>query len=290
MRLLVTGKNGQIGWELGRALAPLGEVTSCDRTRLDLSNPDLLVSVVRSVRPDVIVNAAAYTAVDRAESDRKAAFAVNAAAPGILAAEAKRCGALLVHYSTDYVFDGTKQGPYLESDPTCPINVYGESKLAGETAIGESGARSIVLRTSWVYAARGANFLLTILRLARQKPELSVVDDQVGAPTSAPAIADATARIVAAATTGDSATGVYHLTAAGATSWCGFAQAIVASSGAATRVRPIPSAQYPTAAARPKNSLLDNDKLRRDYGIVLADWRAGLAGCLSELGPSIGGG
>jgi dTDP-4-dehydrorhamnose reductase len=282
--LLVTGRNGQVGWELARALAPLGDVTCCDRAQLDLTDPDAIASAVRSARPNVIVNAAAYTAVDRAESEREAAFAVNAAAPGILAEEAKRLNALLVHYSTDYVFDGAKRGAYVETDSTNPINAYGQSKLAGEIAIRNSGVRHVILRTSWVYSARGSNFLLSILRLARQQAELSVVDDQTGAPTWARDIADATAKIVAVGSEEDVPYGLYHLSAAGATSWHGFAQTIVAAARIGTTVRPIRSSQYKRPAARPSNSLLNNDKLRRDFGVALPDWRKGVADCLSELG------
>jgi dTDP-4-dehydrorhamnose reductase len=232
---------------------------------------------VRAANPDVIVNAAAYTAVDKAESEGDLAFAVNAVAPGILAEEARRSGTLLVHYSTDYVFDGSKPTPYVEDDAPNPLNVYGASKLAGERAIAASGCRHLILRTSWVYGPRGSNFLLTILRVARERPELRVVDDQIGAPTSSRAIAHATAQVLR-----PGAHGTYHLSAAGQVSWCGFARAILARAGVATPVVPIRSEDYPTAAKRPRNSLLENSRLRADFGVALAPWEAGLEEVMAE--------
>ena len=267
MRILLTGRNGQVGWELQGALAPLGEVTALGRAELDLRDAGRIRDAVRTVKPGVIVNAAAYTAVDKAEAERDLAFAVNAVAPGILADEAKRAGALLVHYSTDYVFDGTKGSPYTEADPTCPINVYGESKLAGEKAIQGSDCRFLILRTSWVYGPRGSNFMLTMLRLARERPELRVVDDQIGAPTSSLAIARATAQLLR-----PGAGGLYHLSAAGEVTWCGFARAILARAGIATPVRAIRTEDYPTPARRPRNSRLDCSRLRRDFDVALAPW------------------
>jgi len=272
LRILLTGRNGQVGWELLKALAPLGEIVAPDRARLDLRDPARTREAVRGANPDVIVNAAAYTAVDQAESEREAAFALNAAAPGVLAEEAKRSGALLVHYSTDYVFDGSKPAPYVEEDEPNPINVYGASKLAGERAIAAAGCRHLILRTSWVYGPRGSNFMLTMLRLARERPELRVVDDQVGAPTSSLAIARATAQLLR-----PGAHGTYHLSAAGRTSWCGFARAILARAGIATPVTAIRSEDYPAPARRPRNSRLNCARLRADFGLTLAPWEEQLA-------------
>jgi dTDP-4-dehydrorhamnose reductase len=272
LRILLTGRNGQVGWELLKALAPLGEIVAPARAELDLRDAARIREEVRAANPDVIVNAAAYTAVDKAESERDAAFAVNAGAPGVLAEEAKRSGALLVHYSTDYVFDGTKASPYVEEDAPNPINVYGESKLEGERAIAVSGCRYLMLRTSWVYGPRGSNFMLTMLRLAKERPELRVVDDQVGAPTSSLAIARATAQLLR-----PGAHGLYHLAAAGQTSWCGFARAILARAGIATPVTAIRTEDYPTPAKRPRNSRLDCSRLRADFGVTLAPWDEALA-------------
>jgi dTDP-4-dehydrorhamnose reductase len=272
LRILLTGANGQVGWELRRTLAALGELEALGRAELDLRDAGRIREAVRASNADVIVNAAAYTAVDKAESERDAAFAVNAAAPGVLAEEAKRSGALLVHYSTDYVFDGAKPVPYVEEDAPNPINVYGASKLAGERAIAGSGCRYLILRTSWVYGPRGANFYLTMLRLARERPELRVVDDQVGAPTSSLAIARATAQLLR-----PGAHGLYHLIAAGQTSWCGFARAILAGAGLATPVIAIRTEDYPAPARRPRNSRLDCSRLRADFGVALAPWEEELA-------------
>jgi dTDP-4-dehydrorhamnose reductase len=272
LRILLTGATGQVGWELRKTLAPLGEVKFFDRFGLDLADTPPLVATVRALQPEVIVNAAAYTAVDKAEAERDLAFAVNATAPRVLAEEAKRIGALLVHYSTDYVFDGEKGSPYVESDPTRPISAYGDSKLAGEQAIAKSGCRHLILRTSWVYGPRGRNFYLTMLRLAKERPELKVVDDQVGAPTSSLEIARATATLLA-----KGAQGLYHMTAAGETTWCGFARAILKGAGVATPVAPIRTEDYPTPAKRPRNSRLDCSKLRKETGVALAPWEEGLA-------------
>jgi dTDP-4-dehydrorhamnose reductase len=267
LTILLTGATGQVGWELRKSLAPLGEVKYFDRFGLDLADPSQLVAAARALRPRTIVNAAAYTAVDKAESERDAAFAVNATAPGVLAEEAKRLGALLVHYSTDYVFDGEKAAPYVEDDPTHPVSVYGESKLAGERAIAASGCRYLILRTSWVYGPRGKNFYLTMLRLAKERPELKVVDDQVGAPTSSLEIARATATLL-----DRDAQGLYHMAAAGETSWCGFARAILKRAGSTIPVVPIGTKDYPTPARRPRNSRLDCSRLRADFGVALAPW------------------
>jgi len=267
LKILLTGRNGQVGWELERSLAPLGQVIATDLATLDLADADATRRAVRAAKPDVIVNAAAYTAVDKAESERDLAHAINATAVGVLAEETKRLGALLVHYSTDYVFDGTKPSPYVEDDAPNPVNVYGASKLAGERAVQASGCGYLILRTSWVYGPRGSNFLLTMLRLARERPELQVVDDQIGAPTSSLAIARATAQLLRRG-----AGGLYHLTAAGAVTWCGFARAILARAGIATPVRAIRTEDYPTPARRPRNSRLDCSRLRKDFDVALAPW------------------
>ena len=269
MKVLLTGRNGQVGWELERALAPLGEVIALDRARLDLSDAAAIQRVVRDARPDVIVNAAAYTAVDRAESEPTLASAVNGVAPGILAEEARRCGALLVHYSTDYVFDGEKKAPYVEDDAANPINVYGKTKLEGERVIAGSGCRYLILRTSGVYGPRGHNFLRTVLRLAREHNELRMVEDRIGAPTSSAAIALATAEMLRHA----GPEGLFHMTASGETSWRGFADAIVASNHLQVRVVGIASQDYPAAARRPRYSVLDNGKLKNAYGLTLGSWQ-----------------
>jgi dTDP-4-dehydrorhamnose reductase len=293
LRILLTGKTGQVGSELVTALAPLGTVIACDRHALDLADSAAIGAKVREVRPGIIVNAAAYTSVDRAESEPELAMVVNGVAPGILAAEAARVGALLVHYSTDYVFDGAKQGPYFEDDAPNPLNVYGRSKLAGERAIQASGANYLILRTSWVYGATGRNFLVTIQRLAEERDEIKVVDDQTGAPTWCRDIATATGAILARISdaagvpTGAIKT-IYNLSAQGSASWYEFAVAILAdapvtSAKPRAKVVPIPTSDYPTAALRPPNSILSPDKLRRTFGIVLPHWLASLKTCLATL-------
>ena len=273
MRLLFFGGNGQVGRAL-QGFGTLGnELTVATRQDCDLTDTESVRSVVRRVRPEVIVNAAAYTAVDKAESDRESCFAVNAAAPRAMAEEAAALGAKLVHYSTDYVFDGTKATPYVEEDATGPRNVYGASKLAGEEGIAEAGGAFIILRTSWVYSNHGANFLKTMLRLRTERPELRIVADQHGAPTSADAIATATVRILTDAGAGKWTSGVYHMTAGGATSWYGFAKAIFARAGAPTpSLVPIESAEYPTPASRPANSVLSNEKFATHFGFRLPEW------------------
>lgn len=274
MRVLVLGGSGQLGWELVRALAPLGDVAAPARGACDLGDLDSLRRAVREARPEAIVNAAAYTAVDRAEAERDAAFAINARAPAALAEEARRLGAVLVHYSTDYVFDGEQAGPYREDDAPRPLNVYGESKLAGERAIAASGCRHLVLRTSWIYGARGANFFLTMHRLASAGRELRVVDDQYGAPNWCRALAEATAAILGRGPLAELPSGIYHLSARGRTSWRGYAQAIMDLLGIERTVVPIRTADYPLPARRPANSVLDTGKLERELGIALPDWRS----------------
>ena len=298
IRVLVTGSRGQVGAEVARALAGRAEVIAHERATLDLARPDEIRASIRAARPDVIVNAAAYTAVDRAESERDAAHVVNAEAPGEIAAEARRAGALLVHYSTDYVFDGASLGPYVEGDAPHPLNVYGETKLAGERAIEASGAAYLILRTSWVYGPSGRNFLLTILSAAATKPELRVVDDQRGAPTSSLALARATAEILSARGTGaidagslaaaKERSGLYHASARGETSWHGFAQAILERRARRSDFRmpaliAIPTREYPTPARRPANSMLSNAKLEAAFGVRFADWREGLDEVFSVL-------
>jgi dTDP-4-dehydrorhamnose reductase len=276
LRILLTGRNGQVGWELERKLAPLGEVIATDRATLDLADPDQIRRVVREAEPEVIVSAAAYTAVDKAESEPEVAMRINAFAPGVLAEEAKRLGALLVHYSTDYVFDGEKATPYVEDDTPNPINVYGKTKLDGERAIQAVACSHLILRTSWVYGPRGKNFLLTILRAAREKPEVRVVDDQIGAPTSSFSVAHATVEILRATQRAGTQKGTFHVTASGRTSWFAFAVAIVTRAGILTSVIPVTSDEYSGVAKRPRNSLLDNARLATSFGFGLTHWREGL--------------
>jgi len=291
--ILLTGANGQVGFELARSLQSLGYVVALDRSGLDLADSEQIRRVIRELSPALIVNAAAYTAVDEAESDLAAAMRLNAEAPDILAQEAKRLGALLIHYSTDYVFDGSKDGPYEEDDATNPLNVYGKSKFAGEQAIAASGCAHLILRTSWVYGARGKNFLRTILQLGAQREELSVVADQIGAPTWSRTIAAITSDMLSQLLVQDRdewlrRSGIYHLTACGATSWCGFAQAIFDTSTLANKpvVKAILTAAYsgfPTAAVRPKNSRLSNHKLFATFGLTAPDWRDALELCMADL-------
>jgi len=281
-RILVTGANGQLGFELARSLGALGEVVAADRETLDLARPDAIVAVVRAARPQLIVNAAAYTAVDRAETERDLAFAINGRAPGILAEEARRLGAVLIHYSTDYVFDGAGSIPYREDAPTAPLNAYGESKLAGERAVAAAGGQALVFRTSWVYGLRGSNFLLTIRRLAAERDELRIVADQVGVPNWCRVLAEATVRVAGSGTAAlaDRA-GLYHLSSTGATSWYEFARAIVGDAPR-PRVVPITSADYPTPARRPAYGVLDTTRFERAFGFALPSWRDALARCLAE--------
>jgi dTDP-4-dehydrorhamnose reductase len=283
MRILITGKNGQVGTELSRLYHSRGDVVLTGREECDLSSEQSIRDTVDRVKPTVIINAGAYTAVDQAEKEPNLCFAINAHAPQVLAQEAARLGALLIHYSTDYVFNGEKPEPYLETDPISPVNVYGESKAAGEAAIAQIATRYLVLRTSWVYGAHGKNFLRTMLRLGAERPELRVVDDQLGAPTSAAAIASATARLVEQSLSG--AQGIYHMTAAGSTSWCGFARAIFSAGGLSTQphVQPIASADYPTPARRPANSVLSNDKFAHAFGFRLPTWQQQLNEVLATM-------
>jgi len=300
IRVLVTGAGGQVGAEVARALEGRAEVAARDRAALDLADPKALANAVRELRPALIVNAGGYTAVDRAESEPTQAHAVNAVAPGVLAEEARRVGALLVHFSTDYVFDGSKRTPYVETDPTGPLGEYGRSKLAGEAAVAAAGGAHLVLRTSWVYGPRGRNFLLTMLRAGAERQELRVVDDQRGAPTSSLQLASLVARLLVpeegVREPGEAdlerlkaASGTYHATAAGETTWHGFAQAIF--DGWCVRLptyrRPrliaIPTSEYPTPARRPANSVLSNARLEAAFGTRIGDWAPGLEAVLSAL-------
>jgi dTDP-4-dehydrorhamnose reductase len=283
--ILILGKQGQIAWELQMTLASLGRVTVLGSQELDLANPDAIREKVRSIQPDIIVNAAAYTAVDKAESESELCFSINGIAPGILAELARESQALLVHYSTDYVFDGTKTTPYLETDATNPLSVYGASKLAGEQAISQVDCAHLILRTTWVYGNRGKNFLLTILRLAAEKQELKIVADQIGSPTWSRSISIATSQIIAQCRHDrTNIKGLYHLSAAGETSWHGFAVQIIDRYRslnpdlhlAIEQILPIPTTDYPTPAQRPANSVLDNSKLLTDFGVQLPDWNLSL--------------
>ena len=301
-RILVTGKNGQVGFELQRRLARLGQVIAVGRDEMDLADADSIRRAVRKAKPTLIVNAAAYTAVDQAESEPELALAINGTAPGILAEEAKRLNAALIHYSTDYVFDGEQDAPYTEDDEPRPVSAYGRSKLAGERAIQEVDAPHLILRTSWVYGARGKNFLLTIMRLAKEREELSIVEDQVGAPTWCRALALATDAVLASLQYGQPAfreacaerRGIYNLTATGQTSWHGFAAAILSNAASAKpgksdfalarvpTLKAITTEQYPTPAKRPRNSVLSNAKLQSVFGLAMPDWKSSLADCMSS--------
>jgi dTDP-4-dehydrorhamnose reductase len=301
-RILIVGNAGQLGRELERSFAGYGHVTGVNRATpdfaVDLSDAESLRTVVRKAAPDVILNAAAYTAVDRAESEPELAHAVNAAAPAVLAEEARTRRALLVHYSTDYVFDGTKREPWTEDDPVNPLSVYGASKLAGEQAIAAAGGKHLIFRTSWVYGPHGKNFLLTMLRLGRERDKLSIVNDQFGAPTTSLELADATRKIVEGVLNGNHGkpaewTGIYHMTCAESTSWFGFAQAIFTRAAAKLSAKmpeltPIPSEAYPTPAKRPRNSVLSNEKLAQRFGVQLASWSTALDNVIDELAKAQG--
>ena len=287
LNILISGKTGQVAVELQKHLAGLGNLIVLGRDVLDLSQPEQIRAQVRAHKPDLIIIAAAHTAVDQAESEPELAFAINAIAPGVFAEEAAALGIPLIHYSTDYVFDGSKPAPYTEDDATNPLGVYGKSKLAGELAIAASGAQHLILRTSWVYSTHGKNFLLTMQRLLQERPELRVVADQIGAPTWAGTIARSTRALIERWQAGDAgAWGTYHLTASGETSWFGFTQAIAAHLSAQGKtcatLEPIPASAYPTPAARPQNSRLDCSKLAREWGVTQPDWEAALSECVAE--------
>jgi dTDP-4-dehydrorhamnose reductase len=293
VKLLVTGANGQVGCELRQSLAPLGEVIALDRAACDLARPAEVARILRAATPDIIVNAAAYTAVDRAEQEEELATLINGTAVGEIAQAARQLGALLIHYSTDYVFDGRKDAPYAEDDVPSPISAYGRSKLAGERAIAQCGGRYLIVRTSWIYAARGHNFLKTVLRLARERDELRIVDDQIGAPTWARDLAAATAAMTRQArqeiARDDFESGLFHVTGSGATSWFVFAQAVVKQAeqfgllARKSKIVPIASSEYPVAATRPKNSRLSGARARHRFQIALPEWEQSLAVCMREL-------
>lgn len=300
MKIMLIGRNGQVGWELRRSLAVLGQVVACDRETADLSKPETLRPLIARMRPDVIVNAAAYTMVDKAEEEEALANTINAEAVCVLAAEARAAGALFVHYSTEYVFDGVKQGAYNEDDTTNPLNAYGRSKLAGERAVNATGGDWLVFRTSWVYGARGKNFLRTMLRLGAERETLNVVADQFGAPTPARMIADITAHAIREADRerrlGAFESGIFHLTAGDVTTWHGFASAIIDEARArlpgdaikARTVTPIPTCAYPTPARRPGNSALNNAKLERRFKISREPWQAGMSLVLDDVFDQVG--
>ena len=295
MKILLFGKNGQVGWELQRSLAPLGELVALDADSRemcgDFTDPDGLVQTVRAVAPDVIVNAAAHTAVDKAESEPELVRTLNALAPAVLACEAKLGNAWLIHYSTDYVFDGSGDRPWRETDPTAPLNVYGATKLEGEQFILQSGCKHLIFRTSWVYGARGGNFAKTMLRLAQERDSLTVIDDQVGAPTGADLLADVTAHAIRTAWQRPELSGLYHLVAAGETSWHGYASFVleyarragISLKVAPEAIQPVPTSAFPTPAKRPLNSRLDTAKLQSSFGLTLPMWQNGVARMLTEI-------
>jgi len=295
MKILVFGKGGQVGWELQRSLAPLGELVALDynSTELcgDFTRPQGIAETVRQVRPDVIVNAAAHTAVDKAESEPDLARAINALTPGVLAEEAQKLGAWLVHYSTDYVFDGSGRRPWVEGDAPAPLNVYGQTKLEGEQLIVEHCARHLIFRTSWVYGARGGNFAKTMLRLAQERERLTVIDDQFGAPTGSELLADVTAHAVRQVLRRPEDAGVYHLVASGETSWHGYAKLVIAGAQwlqsairiKASSIDPVPSSAFPTPARRPHNSRLDTTRVQATFGLRLPPWQQGVERMLAEI-------
>lgn len=294
MKILLFGRIGQVGWELNQSLQPLGEVIVLDKEDVDFSEPERLRDMVREIKPDIIVNAIAYTAVDKAEEEENLAAKINGSAPGVLAEEALKINALLVHYSTDYVFDGTKKEPYVETDEPNPLNAYGRTKLAGEVEIQSSGCDYLIFRTSWVYASRGHNFLLTILRLAKEREELSIVSDQIGSPTTARLIAETTILCMQQAmcerSKGVFSSDLYHLTASNSISWQGFAKEIVDVANQALNlelsikdIKAIPTIEYPTPARRPMNSRLDLSKLEKKFDVVMPDWKDALRLCMEDL-------
>ena len=295
MKILLFGKGGQVGWELQRSLAPLGDLVALDADSQilcgDFTNPEGLAQTVRAVAPDIIVNAAAHTSVDQAESEPELARTINALAPGVLAQEAKRSGAWLIHYATDYVFDGSGDKPWLETDPTGPLSVYGKTKLEGEEAIRATGCQHLIFRTSWVYAARGGNFAKTMLRLAQERDFLSVINDQIGAPTGADLVADISAHAIRTALRNPDVGGLYHLVAGGETSWHGYASFVIDFARQAgieikvtpEAIQPVPTSAFPLPAPRPKNSRLDTQKLKNTFGLNLPHWQSGVARMLTEI-------
>lgn len=296
MRILLLGKNGQVGWELQRSLAIAGEVVACDfdspgDLRADFSDPVSLGPLIRRIRPAAIVNAAAHTAVDKAESEPGLAEAINATGPAVLAREAAAINAALIHYSTDYVFDGSGELPRTEEAPPGPLSVYGRTKLAGEEAVRRCGCHHVILRTSWVYAARGHNFIRTMLRLAAERDELRVIDDQFGAPTGADLLADVTAVVLRRLLADPAVSGTYHCVAAGETTWHGFARFVIDWARehgrpvkvAPERILPVPTTEYPTPATRPRNSRLDTGRLRQTFGLTLPPWQQGVERMLVEI-------
>ena len=295
MKILLFGKGGQVGWELQRSLAPVGELIALDADSQqpcgDFTRLDDIVKTVRAVAPDVIVNAAAYTAVDKAESEPERVRTINALAPGILARESRKLGSWLIHYSTDYVFDGSGSKPWVETDPTGPLSVYGSTILEGEEAVRASGCRHLIFRTSWVYAARGGNFAKTMLRLAKERDRLTVIDDQIGTPTGADLLADVTAHAIRTAQSQPELSGLYHLVVGGETSWHGYAsfvlnfarQAGIELKVAAESVVPVPTSAFPLPARRPMNSRLDARKLQTTFDVYLPLWQIGVARMLEEV-------
>jgi len=294
MKVLLLGKTGQVGWELQRSLAPLGELVALDHEssdfHADFSQPERLAETVAAIRPDVIVNAAAHTAVDKAESEPDLARRLNATAPGVLAQAAHETGALMVHYSTDYVFDGSGQRPWREDDATGPLSVYGQTKLEGEQLVARHCPRHLILRTSWVYAARGGNFAKTMLRLAKEREQLTVIDDQFGAPTGAELLADVTAHAIVATLRDPAKAGLYHVVAGGETTWCGYARFVLAQAQAKgvtlkagpEAVKAVPTSAFPTPARRPHNSRLDTGRFQNTFGLVLPAWEKGVSRMLEE--------
>ena len=287
MRILLTGKNGQVGWELNRSLSTIGTVFAMGRNEMDLSKPETVGSVIQEIKPDIIVNAAAFTAVDKAESEPELTMTVNGIAPGVIAEEAKKIGAGMIHYSTDYVFDGKATAPYKEEDPPCPLSVYGKSKLAGDKGIMQAGIPHIILRTGWVYSLRGSNFLLTMQKLAQTKNQIKVVDDQTGSPTWSRVIAEGTARILEQCRSAKNSaifshSGIFNMSCGGETSWFGFAKKIFELSGKNTELISIPTVEYPTPAVRPENSLLSNRKLKQVFHHEMPHWQDALLECLNS--------
>jgi dTDP-4-dehydrorhamnose reductase len=295
MKILLFGKGGQVGWELQRSLAPLGSLVALDfdsrESCGDFTRLDGIAETIRAIAPDVIVNAAAHTAVDKAENEPEMARAINALAPAVIASEAYKLGAWLVHYSTDYVFDGSGNHPWLETDDARPLNVYGSTKLEGEVAIRASGCNHLIFRTSWVFAARGGNFARTMLRLARERDRLTVIDDQIGAPTGADLLADVTAHAIRTARHRKEVTGLYHLVAAGETSWFGYAQFVLdfaRKTGLNLKIKPeetipVPSSAFPSPAQRPKNSRLEAAKLQTTFDLRMPPWQTGIMRMLTEV-------